>query len=115
MARSCTRRPWRGWHDIDQGRPQNGLGIRNFTLAAKRQPVKKLFSAAFAAVIALIGGAAQAQTAWPAKPITLVVPFPPGGGTDAFARPLSAQLSKQLGRQVIIDNPGVPGVPSAHR
>jgi tripartite-type tricarboxylate transporter receptor subunit TctC len=69
----------------------------------------KPFSAAFAAVIALIGGAAQAQTAWPAKPITLIVPFPPGGGTDAFARPLSAQLSKQFGRQVIIDNRGGAG------
>jgi len=37
------------------------------------------------------------------------LPFPPGGGTDAFARPLSAQLSKQLGRQVIIDNRGGAG------
>jgi tripartite-type tricarboxylate transporter receptor subunit TctC len=47
--------------------------------------------------------------AWPNKPITLIVPFPPGGGTDAFARPLSVILSKQLGRQVIIDNRGGAG------
>lgn len=59
---------------------------------------------------ATLPGAAQAQAqGWPNKPVTFIVPFPPGGGTDAFARPLSAQLSKQLGRQVIIDNRGGAG------
>ena len=47
--------------------------------------------------------------AWPNKPITFIVPFPAGGGTDAFARPLAAQLTKQLGKQVIIDNRGGAG------
>jgi tripartite-type tricarboxylate transporter receptor subunit TctC len=46
---------------------------------------------------------------WPVKPITFVVPFPAGGGTDAFARPLAAQLTKQLGKQIIIDNRGGAG------
>lgn len=46
---------------------------------------------------------------WPSKPITIIVPFPAGGGTDAFARPLSAQLTKNLGRQVVIDNRGGAG------
>ena len=45
----------------------------------------------------------QAQ-AWPQKPIMFVVPFAPGGGTDAFARPLAAQLDNQLGQRVLIEN-----------
>jgi tripartite-type tricarboxylate transporter receptor subunit TctC len=51
---------------------------------------------------------AQAQ-AWPTKPVTIVVPFPPGGGTDAFARPLFALMTKNTGRQFIIDNKGGAG------
>ncbi|MDP2371316.1 Bug family tripartite tricarboxylate transporter substrate binding protein [Rhodoferax sp.] len=51
----------------------------------------------------------QAQGAWPAKPVTVVVPFPAGGGTDAFARPLSAQFAKLTGKQLIIDNRGGAG------
>ncbi len=50
-----------------------------------------------------------AQGAWPSKPVTIVVPFPPGGGTDAFARPLFAVMTKNTGRQFIIDNKGGAG------
>jgi tripartite-type tricarboxylate transporter receptor subunit TctC len=52
---------------------------------------------------------AHAQSGWPAKPVVMVVPFPAGGGTDAFARPLSAQFAKQTGKQLIIDNKGGAG------
>jgi len=57
------------------------------------------------AMLSVIGFGApvEAQT-WPTRPITFMVPFPAGGGTDAFARPLAAQLEKQLGRGVIIEN-----------
>lgn len=50
-----------------------------------------------------------AQSTWPSKPVTLVVPFPAGGGTDAFARPLAASFSKLFGKQIIIDNRGGAG------
>jgi tripartite-type tricarboxylate transporter receptor subunit TctC len=51
---------------------------------------------------------AQAST-YPNKPIRMIVPFPPGGGTDAFARPLAKVLTQQLGQTVIIDNKGGAG------
>lgn len=51
----------------------------------------------------VMAGQAQAQS-WPTKPIIFVVPFAAGGGTDAFARPLAAQLDQQLGQRVIIEN-----------
>src|SRR5215218_8842830 len=51
----------------------------------------------------------HAQGAWPTKPVTIVVPFPSGGGTDAFARPLTAVLTRNLGKQIIIDNRGGAG------
>ncbi len=75
------------------------------TQASRRQAL--IATAATAATLAAPW--VHAQSAWPTKPVTVVVPFPPGGGTDAFARPLFAMMSKNTGRQFVIDNKGGAG------
>ena len=59
-----------------------------------------------AALLSLAGAAALAQGAWPNRPVTLVVPFPPGGGTDTGARIIAEQLSRKWGQPVLVDNKG---------
>jgi tripartite-type tricarboxylate transporter receptor subunit TctC len=53
-----------------------------------------------------LSGAARAQGGWPQRPITMIVPFPAGGGTDVTARATARILSEALGQQVIVENKG---------
>ena len=77
------------------------------TQSFQRRDVLRL-AAAGAAV--LCGGGARAQGGnWPTRPVNMIVPFPAGGGTDAFARPLSAQFAKVTGQTLVIDNRGGAG------
>lgn len=60
--------------------------------------------AAVAALAGLIAGSAAAQDAFPSKPVTLVVPFGPGGTSDIMARILERRMSETLGGSIVVDN-----------
>src|SRR5262245_32423233 len=63
---------------------------------------------AAALLAACLGVSAQAQT-YPSRPVTLVVPYPPGGATDAIARIIQDSMSQALGQQLVIENIGGAG------
>jgi len=73
----------------------------------KRRDILQL--AAASAVASIPFARVHAQAGWPVKPVTMIVPFPAGGGTDAFARPLSAQFSRITGQTLVVDNRGGAG------
>lgn len=73
-----------------------------------------LYGAAFAGLL-LTAGAALAQTPdWPTRPITLIVPYPPGASTDFIARLIRDPLAEKLGQTIVVENrPGAGGTTGA--
>src|SRR5260370_19127078 len=76
--------------------------------------------AAFAFAAALAAGRADAQTSpaqsWPTKSIRIIVPYPPGGLSDVFARLIGDKLARRLGQSIVIDNPpGRNTITGTHR
>lgn len=66
----------------------------------------KSIAALLLGLVAATGAWAQA---WPSKPVTLLVPFPPGGSTDLIARTLAPKLQERLGSSFVVDNKGGAG------
>jgi tripartite-type tricarboxylate transporter receptor subunit TctC len=73
--------------------------MTNSTTCTRRAALTAVAASAFTGT-----GAAMAQAGWPAKPITMIVPFPPGGPTDLVARVLAQRLGEQLGQNVVVEN-----------
>jgi tripartite-type tricarboxylate transporter receptor subunit TctC len=65
---------------------------------------KRHFIAAAAAALLAAVGPAQAQSAWPDRPIKLIVPFAPGGSTDLAARLVAEYAGRELGQPIVVEN-----------
>ncbi len=68
----------------------------------------RLVASALSVLLTVLAASAHGQE-WPVKPVRIINPFPAGGGTDTFARPLAAKLTQALGQQFLIENQGGAG------
>jgi tripartite-type tricarboxylate transporter receptor subunit TctC len=73
-----------------------------------KEMIQRILRMAMAVLLAAASASSFADT-FPNRPVRLIVPFPPGGGTDMLARPIAQKLSELWGRPVVVDNRGGAG------
>jgi len=78
-------------------------------MLTKQQENFMLRRTLIAAGLVAAAGLAAAQAAYPAKPVTMVVPFPPGGLADVVGRPVAEAMGRELGQPVVVENKGGAG------
>jgi tripartite-type tricarboxylate transporter receptor subunit TctC len=71
-----------------------------------KEPLFRVAVALAAALLSCAAAGAEPPSSFPSRPIRLIVPFPPGGGTDLVSRTMQPALSTRLGQQIVIDNRG---------
>jgi tripartite-type tricarboxylate transporter receptor subunit TctC len=74
-----------------------------------KELTRRTFVTGSAAVLSALPGKSRAQSAWPARQIRILVPYPPGGQTDGIARAFGDFLARQIGKPVVIENKGGAG------
>jgi len=82
----------------------------NTALAKRRDDAVRVIGLCLSVLVIVIApSGAAGQDAWPSKPVRLILPFPPGGGTDILGRLIATQLSARLGQPVVAENRGGAG------
>jgi tripartite-type tricarboxylate transporter receptor subunit TctC len=82
---------------------------RHRTTEEIRVPAKWMTGAVVLLTLSVVSASASAQSNYPTKPIRMIVPFPPGGGTDILSRLVANKLTESAGWQVVVDNRGGAG------
>jgi tripartite-type tricarboxylate transporter receptor subunit TctC len=105
-----TLRPTVTSENTEEAAARTGSSREGLVTVVARAAVTWAAVACFATLAAMFAGTASAAAqTYPSRPITMIVPFPPGGATDAIARIISERLRAALGQPVIIENVGGAG------